>query len=318
MKKSPLFIAIALCLLCAGLVGCGQAPEATPVRVVSETESTRTIEHTFGTTEIPKTPQRVIALGEEGLLADLLDIGIQPVASIVNIPEDVPMIAPEEVAGTELLRSSGDISFETLLAFNPDLIIGTVFFIDSAGYEQLAEIAPVVAVGGDDPLETYIETLTVFGLREQAETDVAAFRERVSAEAARIGAAEMKVSVAAIYPGPSVALFVDGPQPVPLLLRELGVTMLPTGAAREDLDVRNGRAFISDERLDLISGERLILTQSASVEGEMEAVAEISANPLWAQLPAVQAGNVVTLNRIGYPGFRGQQALLGDLVKALE
>lgn len=104
----------------------------------------------------------------------------------------------------------------------------------------------------------------------------------------------------------------------PQLLNELGVTMLPTGSARDELDVRNGRAFISDERWDLISGEPLILLQAPSVEGEMEAVAEVNENPLWAQLPAVQAGNVVTLDRLGYPGFRGQRALLQDLVAALE
>lgn len=104
----------------------------------------------------------------------------------------------------------------------------------------------------------------------------------------------------------------------PQLLNELDVTMLPTGSARDELDVRNGRAFISDERWDLISGEPLILLQAPSVEGEIEAVAEVNANPLWAQLPAVQAGNMVTLDRLSYPGFRGQKALLQDPVAALE
>ena len=72
------------------VVGCGNAPEAKPIVIVAESATTRTIEHTFGITEIPKNPERVIALGVEGMLADLLDIGIQPVMSIVNIPEYVP------------------------------------------------------------------------------------------------------------------------------------------------------------------------------------------------------------------------------------
>lgn len=93
--------------------------------------------------------------------------------------------------------------------------------------------------------------------------------------------------------------------------------MLPTGQEREALEFRNGRAFISDERLDLVSGEPLILLQSASVEGEMEAVEEMRDNPLWARLPAVAEDNVITLDRLGYPGFRGQQALLAGLVSAL-
>lgn len=64
-----------LALLGILMAACGGNIETKPLVVVSETATTRTIEHTFGTTEIPTNPQRVIALGEEGMLADLLDAG---------------------------------------------------------------------------------------------------------------------------------------------------------------------------------------------------------------------------------------------------
>lgn len=307
-----------LALLVLILAACGASVEAKPLRVVAETATTRTIDHTFGTTDIPAAPARVLALGEEGLLADLLDGGIRPVASIVNVPDHLPLIAPAEVAGTELLSSSGDLSIEQLLAYNPDLIVGTVFFIGEIGYEQLAAIAPTVAVGAGAPLEAYVETQAIFGRGDEATSEVEAFREEMAAAADEIGTAELEVSVAAIYPGPNVALFVDGPQAAPLLLTRLGVTLLPTGAAREALDPSNGRAFISEERLDLLSGEPLILLQSTAVEGEPEAIAAMSDDPIWNQLPAIRSGRVVTLDRLGYPGFRGQRALLGDLVAALK
>lgn len=300
------------------LAACSSAPDAEPVVIVAETATTRTIEHTFGTTEIPAEPQRVVALGEEGLLADLLDIGIEPMVSIVNVPEHVPLISDEELANTELVRTSTNVSLETLVAYDPDLIIGTVYFVDQAGYSRLAEIAPTVAVGGDNSLEVYVETLTVFGLRDQAEANAATFRQLIASESARISAADQAVSVVAVYGGPNVALFFDGPQPPPQMLHDMGVTMLPVGEERDKLRIRNGRAFISDERLDLISGEQMILLQTSSVEGEMESFAEISEDPLWQQLPAVQSDNIVVIDRIGYPGFRGQQALLADLVQAFE
>lgn len=314
--RRPLWLSLLLALVFVA-AGCGSAPEATPIEIVAETGTTRTISHTFGQSEIPADPQRVVALGEEGLLADLLDIGIRPVASIVNETDHVPLIAPEELAGIDLVRSSGDTSLEQLLAYHPDLIIGTTFFIDRIGYERLSEIAPTVAVGGEGALETYVETLAVFGRRAEAEAEVAAFRQEIATVAAEIGAADLAVSVAAIYPGPSAALFVDGPQTPPLMLKELGVTMLPDGEAREELQISNGRAFISEERLDLLSGEPLILLQALSVEGEAEAIAEMTADPLWAQIPAVRSGRVVTLDRLGYPGLRGQRALLADLAAAL-
>ncbi|MEM7114893.1 MAG: ABC transporter substrate-binding protein [Chloroflexota bacterium] len=306
-----------LLLLLGLLIGCGNPPEALPIVIVSETATTRTIEHTFGTTEIPKEPQRVIALGEEGLLADLLDIGIKPVLSTVNVVDDVKLISPEELDGIELLPSASNISPETLLSYSPDLIIAGVFFADQAGYGRLSEIAPTVTVGGL-AMEQHVETLAIFGLREQGEANVAELQQRISSEAARIDASNIAVSVGAIYPGPNVAIFLEDRGGVPNFLSEMGVQLLPVEAERDDLTVRFGRAYISNERLDLLNGDQLILLQATSVDGEMEAVAEINADPLWQQLPAVKAGNVVTLDRLGYPGLRGQEALLEDLIAVLE
>jgi iron complex transport system substrate-binding protein len=233
---------LAMMLLCMGLLGCNTAPEAEPLAVLQESDTTRTIQHTFGTTEVPKNPQRVLTLGEEGLLADLLDAGITPVASSVNIPEDVPLIEDAEVATVQLFSSSSNVSVETLLTYDPDLIIGTVFFIDQIGYDRLTEIAPTVAVDGSNAFTVYTETMTVLGRREEAEQNVAAFREQVKAEGTRINAASRTVTVATIYPGPSVALwFDDAVQPGAGLLAEMGATIVPAGADREGVDSNNGR-----------------------------------------------------------------------------
>lgn len=305
-----------LVLLGILMAACGSNVEAKPLVVVSETATTRTIEHTFGTTEIPVAPQRVIALGEEGLLADLLDAGITPVASIVNLPEYLPpLIRADEVAGVELYSSTTNVSIERLAALEPDLIIGTVFFIDRIGYQRLSQMAPTIAVGGSNEVENYAQTLTAFGLDDKAAADLAAFEAALADARSQLAGAS--VSVAAIYPGESVAVFTDHPRTVPWLLRQLGVSLHPDGS-EDGLGARDGRAFISLERLDLLSGEHLILLQSDSVEGETESVAEISANPLWQQIPAVQAGNVTVLDRLGYPGFRGVNALLEDLLDELD
>lgn len=300
------------------LIGCGSAPDATPVVVVSETATTRTLEHTFGTTEIPKEPLRIIALGEEGMLADLLDLGVRPVMSIVNEPDAVALISDEEMVGIDVISSSRTKSIETLLEYDPDLIIATVFFADQVGYKRLSDIAPTVTVEWQDTYQQYIDTATVFGLGEQGAQEVAALREQISAEATRLNATERELSVAAIYPGNSVALFFGGPQSAPLLLEELGITFLPTGDIRDDLKISRGRAWISEERWDLIQGDTLIMLQSDAVEDEMASVAEVASNPIWQQLPAVESGNVFVLDRLGYPGLRGQKALLIEVGAMLE
>ncbi|MBX3002644.1 MAG: ABC transporter substrate-binding protein [Anaerolineales bacterium] len=303
-------------LLALALAACGSTVDTVPLRVLSETATTRTIEHTFGTTEIPAAPQRVIALGEEGLLADLLDAGITPLASIVNLPDYLPaLIAPQEVAGVELYSSSTSVSLERLAALEPDVIIGTAFFVDRIGYAKLSQIAPTIAVAGENEVENYAQTLTALGLADEASSRVADFEVALQAARSQLGSA-VDASVAAIYPGNSVAVFTDRPRTVPWLLRQLGVSLHPDGS-EEGLSLRDGRAFISLERLDLLSGTQLFLLQNDSVEGEAESLAEVSANPLWQQIPAVQAGRVTVLDRLGYPGFRGVNALLQDLMEAL-
>ncbi|MCW5878935.1 MAG: ABC transporter substrate-binding protein [Anaerolineales bacterium] len=305
--------------LCAGvLAACSSAPAATPLVVVSETADTRLIEHTFGQTEIPTQPQRVFALGEEGLLANLLDAGIKPVGSNVNLLEALPLFSAAELDGVALYQTSSQFSLEEIAKAEPDLIIGNVFFIHTAGYEKLSQIAPTIAIGGNDPLESYAQTLAAFGLIDKASADLAAFEVAAASLAQAIDAPARQVSVAAIYSGPSPAIFVDGPQTPPWLLKKLGVQFIPTEAEREGITFRDGRAFVSLERVDLLHGEELILLQNPLIEGEPEALAKIQQDPLWAQLPAVQNGQVSVLDRLGYPGLRGLYALLADVQTIFE
>jgi hypothetical protein len=41
----------------------------------------------------------------------------------------------------------------------------------------------------------------------------------------------------------------------------------------------------------------------------------VAALPLWQQLPAVEAGDVTTLDRLGHPGFAGLIRLDDDLAQ---
>src|SRR5690606_5929732 len=112
MRKisTSLMLSLAAVLLAA----CSSAPPAVPLSVISETETTRLIEHTFGQTEIPAQPQRVFALGEEGLLANLLDAGITPVGSNVNLTNALPLFSAAELEGVALYQTSGQFSLEAI------------------------------------------------------------------------------------------------------------------------------------------------------------------------------------------------------------
>jgi iron complex transport system substrate-binding protein len=315
-----------MCLLLSALVLCtacvfpgADAPTASvPLEVVGMADNARIIKHVFGQTRVPPAPQRVLALGEEELLLNLLDLGVKPVGANVNLLDRVALTTPEELAGIALFASAGDVTVETLAALEPDLIIGTVFFIEQAGYDMLSAIAPTVALASGDALQSYQDTALILGKESAAQQQIAAFEQRLQAEAARINASQRTLSLVSVYPGPSIGVWVDGPSPVPTLVRTMGITLRPDRAAVEPLGVRSGRAFISLEQLTLLDSDTLILLQSDTVEGETDAARDIADNLLWRQLPAVQTGRVVTLDRLGYPGVRGQRQLLEDLVTILE
>lgn len=302
------------------LLNPGGAPAvpAAPVQVIATTATTRTIKHVFGEVIVPAAPQRVLAIGEDGLLVDLLDLGVKPVASNANIPEQIPLTQADELAGIELFASAAEFSIEKLSAFQPDLIIGTRFFVENVGYDKLSQIAPTVALGGRGELETFVELARVLGKEAEAQAQVDAFRQQMAREAERIGARSKSLSVATVYPGPNVAAWVDGPSPIPQMLLDLGFTLSPNAQAVESFGIRSGRAFISPEKFDLFAADTLLLLQTPAVEGEMDAVKKIETNPLWAKLPAVQANRVFMLDRIGYPGFRGARQLLADVVKVMQ
>jgi len=298
------------------LAACGAS--GTPVSVtVQESGSTRLVTHRFGVSPAPLNPQKVVALGEEELLADLLDAQVRVVASNANVTESFPGFQAEELEGITIFVST-QANLETIAALQPDLIIGYTIFIDGIGYDKLSAIAPTVAIdSGFDWQQAYRELLSVFGKTELAQSNLDAYTARVAEAKTQLNAQGRPISVGTIYPGPSPAAWVDGPTSVPQLLLDLGFTLSPTPEAVKDLGVRNGRAFFSLERLDLFAADTLILVQSTLVEGEAQALLDAKASPLWAQLPAVQQNRVFELNRFGYPGLRGRNALLTELVALL-
>jgi iron complex transport system substrate-binding protein len=140
-----------------------------------------TIEHAFGTTEIPEEPQRVVTVGfndQDFVLA----LGVVPVGTREYLGYDFANRpwATDAMDGDELPTVGGDeIDLEAVAALEPDLIVGIYSFMDEATYDLLAGIAPVVAqtgdyaVGGTPWQEQAILTGQALGLEEEARELVA-------------------------------------------------------------------------------------------------------------------------------------------------
>lgn len=256
---------------------------------------------------------RVLLLGEEYLLADALALGIVPIASTATVADAGFLgVDGHDTSGIEVLENT-DTDLESLVALETDVVVAAQYVVDALGEDALAPYGELTVVPegvtGEEVLAVLAE---VFDRRAEADELLARLADARERAAAEIEPQE--VSVAAVYPGPSVAVFVDGPWAVPQALLDAGCTLVPDASEPHD---ENGRVHLSLENLDLIAGPTLILLVSEVVEGEPAALDRIQDDPLWTELPAPAADRVHRLDRLAYPGIEGRIRLVDDLIEIL-
>lgn len=263
---------------------------------------------------------RVLALGEEMVLSDLLALGIRPVASSANLVLDEGFVGLEDAdtEGIEPLLST-DPNIEALAGFDADVVVVNQFVVDNVGMEVLEGLADEVVLVPYDIEGQVLALGEAFDRTDEAEALLAELDAAVAEGADAVAALpeeDRTVSVATIYSGPAPAAWVDGPIDVPATMLDLGFTLQP-GA--EDVDGEsNGRVYLSEEQLGIFDAPTMVMLQSPDlVDGEADAIATIEANPLWAGLPAVAGDRVVVLDRLGYMGVTGRIQLVEDLVEQL-
>jgi iron complex transport system substrate-binding protein len=107
-----------------------------------------TVEHKFGTTEIPSPPERVVTAGytEQDIV---LALGVKPVGEREFLGgyayEERPW-AQKAIGDSEpAIVGAEEINFEAVAAQRPDLIVAVHSGITKADYERLSKIAPTVA-----------------------------------------------------------------------------------------------------------------------------------------------------------------------------
>jgi iron complex transport system substrate-binding protein len=261
----------------------------------------------------PQAAQRIVALGEEYVLADLLALDLVPIASTATVPE-AGFHALDAYDTTAIEPLSIDINLEYLVSLEPDLIVVLELWLDYVPVGSLEGIAPTLVVPNGLSTTEQIRFLAEqFDAHERADGLIEGLEEAKAEAAAALDG--LQVSVAAIYPGPAPAAFVDGPWIIPQALLDSGATLVP--AAGEYEADSSGRVWLSNEQLALLAAPQLVLMQSDIVEGESAAMEQVMANPLWPLLPAVNADEVHVIDRLGYPGIEGQANVFRELVELL-
>lgn len=255
---------------------------------------------------------RVVVLGEEFVLADVLAMGVTPIAAtatlndrFTGIDRDTSMIQP--LPATEA-------NFELLASLNPDLIIITQNLANYVNIDLLEGIASTKILTSDDWRQQVIELGQILDTPQRAD-DLLSEYDSVIAESKINITEEIQISLATIYPGMTIAAWVSGPSNIPQTLLDLGVTLYPNENTYPN--ARYGRSYLSVEQLSDFSSPVIVLSQSTDVEGEDQSLIDIEKNSLWKNLPAVKSGKVLTIDRLGYPGVEGRIRLIRDFLAGL-
>ncbi|MDI3330335.1 MAG: iron-siderophore ABC transporter substrate-binding protein [Micrococcus sp.] len=288
----------------AGGSGEGSSPAASASDASGAAASfPRTIEHAFGTTEIPEQPERVATVS--WVNQDIaLALGVAPVGVAAteyggneNQSTDWFDAALEEqgAEAPEQYSESDGIDFEAIAATEPDVILATYSGIDQEQYDKLSEIAPVVAYPeGTAPFGTpWQDSTRIIGEalgKEDAAEQVVADVEAQMAEAAEahpeLAGTTFLYGTVDPAAADQVYLF-TATDNRPKFLSALGMELAPVVAENEDAE----DAFFltwSPERADELDSDIFVSSATDASVGEA-----IKADPLLGSIPAVQDGTLV-------------------------
>ncbi|HEX5470954.1 MAG TPA: iron-siderophore ABC transporter substrate-binding protein [Lacipirellulaceae bacterium] len=285
------------------------------IKVLSVDATHRRIKHAFGETDIPVAPHRIACLSTTAT-DSLLALGLRPVLATTSWKEEgaVSYLA-DRLQGVKLIRQTGTINLEEVLAVKPDLILAGIR--DARLYVQLNKIAPTVCVGSDasgNREDRILDVGDVVGKSKEARARLQEFHRHV------VGA---KQALAKYAPGPVVFLrfrrntcviYTRASMFGPLLFDELGLTPDP---AMPVVMSGGGWDVLSVERLSTLHADHIFVVTDPDSEIYFRQVAD---TPIWRDLPAVEHGHVhrvLSSTWLGGDGVLGCEAIIHDVLDAM-
>ncbi|GAA1291723.1 MULTISPECIES: ABC transporter substrate-binding protein [Brachybacterium] len=235
-----------------------------------------TLEHVYGTTEIPAKPARVVTIG--WMTHDIVAaLGTAPVGVSTSWGGDEEGFNPwfrtqvEGVLSAELptiLTEEEGPDYEQILSLMPDVILAPHSGITEVQYERLTEIAPTVAYReGAWSSGTWQDltgiVATALGESEKGDSLIAETEKGITEAAAqypRLDGASFIYSLAlsAADGGTEMGVYVSG-DPRVSLLHAFGMVDSPAlAAASEGADADTFNVAVSLEELDTVEADVLV------------------------------------------------------------
>ncbi|WP_153125911.1 ABC transporter substrate-binding protein [Peribacillus tepidiphilus] len=271
------------------LAACGkETTKEEPKKEEKPKEESYTVEHAMGTTEIPKTPEKVVILTNEGTEA-LLALGVKPVGAVQSWTGK-PWYdhIKTDMEGVEVVGTESEVTLEAIAALQPDLIIGNKMRQEKL-YDQLNEIAPTVfseTLRGDWK-ENFALYAKAVNKEEKGKEVLAQYDERVNKIKETLGdKVNQKVSIVRFMAGDVRIYHKDSFSGV--VLDQLGFAR-PEGQDVMDFAEKN----VTKERIPAMDGDVLFYFTYEDGAGEATALEkEWLEDPLFKNLSVAKAGKV--------------------------
>ncbi|MEW6953197.1 iron-siderophore ABC transporter substrate-binding protein [Trueperella pyogenes] len=289
-------------LLIAGLViltGCTSRAAQTPASTSTESWTTVSIDHALGKATITKKPQRIVTLGmgsaETAIALGTVPVGVEEYPWGSDETGYLPWIYEEITKqGKELpaqFKGGTEIDIEKILKLEPDLILAPWSGITQEQYDLLKDIAPTVAYNKTPWVTTWQEQINVIalalGMPDKGKELIKDVNDMLTSRAHK---KYEGLTFSYIYntgPG-SLGVFFDGEQRV-AMAKAMGLTLDPAMEELHKEHEREDHASIGLENADKLAKSDLIFTFYSNKENR----AEIEAQPLYQQIPAIARGSVV-------------------------
>lgn len=264
---------------------------------------------------LPQSPERVVVLDPGLGLGIGLDAGLSIVGAPLERMSDAALRDRAERAGITSIGFVTEPSLETIVALEPDMIVG---FIGSASmasgiYPQVSQLAPTLLYTDTDWRAFYRLIAGFTGQTDEVAARLDTFDARLADIRERLP--DLSVSVVRITSW-DFQVYLDAPETyAPFeIMREAGVRRTPYETT-DNPKIAMKRPDWED--LGRLDGDILLYiaggTNDSDKDGRLE---EVLTNPLWQMLPAVQAGRTYRVEHGHWMQFSGLAAahrVLDDL-----
>jgi iron complex transport system substrate-binding protein len=250
-----------------------------------------------GSAAADTTPKRVVALDFPSA-DDALALGVTPVGmyDVTYVKGGIQAWTKAKLGGAtpKLLNTDKGFPFEQIAALRPDVILATnTYPLVDESLDKLRRIAPVVkhvvGPGVDTWQQGMLQVGKALGREAQARELIAAAEAKVArAKADHPEFAGRSLAFFNYVPG-DAAYAISTERDVSIkFLKQLGFAGVAPAIAR--LRAQDGRSKISPERYDLLDADMVIGTSSDDA-----ALRDLWRDPLFAKVPAVEAGRAIGL-----------------------